>query len=212
MGTRIEKSIQVKEPVEVVWRFLTDIKKVVTCVPGAQITEQLAEDRFKGSVSVKVGPAVTDFKGEVQVLRVDPQIHEIEILGKGQDVRGKGGASMKMTGSLVAAADGGTEVKSVSEVNIVGLLAQMGSRMINEVSNIMFEKFTKNFQEKLEQEVKQGSPEEATGIGPKPINAVSVAFSAIKAAMKRNKTGSEAGDSKADKEATTEEEPERKVQ
>ena len=186
MGIRIEKSFQAREPVEVVWRFLSDIKKVVTCVPGAQITEQIAEDRFKGSISVKVGPAVTDFKGEVQVLRLDPQTHEIEILGKGQDVRGKGGASMKMTGSLSATADGGSEVKSVSEVNIVGLLAQMGSRVINEVSNIMFEKFTKNFQEKLEQEVKLGSPEEATGVGPKPINAVSVAFSAIKAAVKRS--------------------------
>src|SRR5215510_4746264 len=97
MGTRIEKSFQVKEPIEVVWRFLSDIRKVVTCVPGAQITEQVAEDKYKGSISVKVGPAVTDFKGEVQVLRLDPQAHEIEILGRGQDVRGKGGPSRKMT-------------------------------------------------------------------------------------------------------------------
>jgi len=195
MGTRIEKSFQVKEPIEVVWRFLSDIRKVVTCVPGAQITEQVAEDKYKGSISVKVGPAVTDFKGEVQVLRLDPQGHEIEILGKGQDVRGKGGASMKMTGSLHAIADGGTEVKSVSEVNVVGILAQMGGRMINEVANIMFQKFTKNFQEKLEQEVKEGGIQEASGVGPKPINAVSVAFSAIKAAVTRShKTDSEAED------------------
>ena len=40
----------------------------------------------------------------------------------------------------------GTQVTSISEVNVVGILAQMGSRVINEVSNIMFDKFSKNFQ------------------------------------------------------------------
>ena len=45
---------------------------------------------------------------------------------------------MKMTGKLRALEDGGTEVTSVSEVNVVGILAQMGSRVITEVSNIMF--------------------------------------------------------------------------
>ena len=185
MPITIEKSIQVKEPIEMVWRFLSDVRKVVTCVPGAQITEQIAQDRYKGSISVKVGPAVSDFKGEVQLLRLDPEAHEIELQGKGQDLRGKGSASMKMKGRLSATADGRTQVTSVSEVSLVGMLAQMGGRMVNEVSNILFQKFTQNFQEKLEEEAKKGSLEEG-GTGPKPINAVSVAFSAIKAAMKRS--------------------------
>ena len=38
-----------------------------------------------------------------------------------------------------------TEVTSVSEINVVGILAQMGSRVITEVSNIMFEKFSQEF-------------------------------------------------------------------
>ena len=186
MGLKIEKTFQVKEPVDAVWRFLSNPAKVATCVPGAQITEQIDETHFKGSISVKVGPAVTDFKGDLQIVRLDPEAQVMEMLGKGQDLRGKGSASMKMTGSLRALPDGGTEVVSVSEVNVMGILAQMGGRVINEVSNIMFQKFAKNFQEKLEQEVQSGESESAqAGAGPKPINAVSMAFSAIKAAMKR---------------------------
>ena len=77
------------------------------------------------------------------------QAHEIEILGKGQDVRGKGSASMKMTGKL-RALDGGTEVISISELNVVGILAQMGARVITEVSNIMFEQFVNNFKKQLQ--------------------------------------------------------------
>ena len=211
MAIKIEKSFQVQEPIESVWAFLSDIKKVVTCVPGAQITGEVGEGRYSGSVKVKVGPAVTDFKGEVQVVRIDSEARAIEILAKGQDVKGKGNASMKMTGNLRALPQGGTEVTSVSEVNLVGLLAQMGGRVINEVSNIMFEKFTKNFQEKLEQEREEAGKSE-TQSGAKPINAVSVAFSAIKAAMKRNKTGAEAGDSESEEKTTSEEGPRQKAQ
>src|ERR1700752_3618378 len=114
MALKTEKTFQVNERVEKVWDFLSDARKVATCVPGAQITEQVDEKTYKGTISVKVGPSVTDYKGELQIVRLDNQNHEIEILGKGQDVRGRGSASMKMTGKLRALADGGTEVTSIS--------------------------------------------------------------------------------------------------
>lgn len=186
MAIKIEKTFQVKEPLEVVWSFLRDPKKVAPCVPGAQITEQVDETHFKGSISVKVGPAVTDFKGEVEIVRLDPQARLMELLAKASDVRGKGNASVKMTGSLRALPEGGTEVVSISEVNVVGILAQMGGRMINEVSNVIFQKFSKNFQERLQQEVEQGNSEAAQSGSAKPISAVSVAFSALKAAITRS--------------------------
>jgi len=186
MAVRIEKNFQVKEPVEEVWTFLSDPRKVVTCVPGAQITEQVDERTYKGSISVKVGPSVTDYRGEVQVVRLDPEAHEIEILGKGQDVRGKGSASMKMTGKLTATPDGGSQVMSVSELNVVGILAQMGGRMIQEVSNVMFDQFVKNFQHKLQTGTAGGPTNDEPRDKPKPVNAVSMAFSALKSAVKRH--------------------------
>ncbi len=103
--------------------------------------------------------------------------HEIEILGKGQDVRGRGSASMKLTGKLHSLEDGGTEVASVSEVNVVGILAQMGSRVISEVSNIMFAAFTKNFQAQLQ------NLEVAAAAEVKPVNAASLAWAAVKRAF-----------------------------
>jgi len=214
MAIKISKSFEVKQPIEAVWAFLSDPKKVASCVPGAQITEQIDDSHYKGSISVKVGPAVTDFKGEVELVRLDPQAHEIELMGKGQDVRGKGSASMKMTGRLQPLPDGGTEILSESEVNVVGILAQMGSRVINEVSNIMFEKFSKNFQEKLQQELEQGAGEDVEPGAAKPINAVSLAFSAIKASMKRNKTGNEPDsvDGSDQSAGEADDEPKRKVQ
>ena len=137
MAIEIKKTFQLKEPIEQVWSLLSDPRRVAACVPGAKITEQVDEKTYKGTISVKVGPSATDYKGELEIVRLDAANHEIEILGKGQDVRGRGSASMKMTGKLRSLEDGGTEVKSISEVNVVGILAQMGSRMINEVSNVI---------------------------------------------------------------------------
>ena len=183
---RIEKTSQVKEPLDKVWDFLSDPRKVAACVPGAKITEQIDEKTYKGAISVKVGPSVTDYKGEVTILRLDPVNYEIEILGKGQDVRGRGSASMKMTGKLTALADGGVEVTSVSELNVVGILAQMGARVINEVSNIMFGAFTKNFQARLAQP--SDAAENATEAASTPIRAGSLAWQAAKGVFRRDGT------------------------
>src|SRR5579864_1774994 len=187
MGVKIEKNFQVQFPADVVWNFLSDPRKVVTCVPGAKITEQVDDTHYKGAISVKVGPSVPDFKGEVQILKLDGQAHVIEILGKGQDIRGRGSASMKMTGSLRVLDGGGTEVVTVAELNVAGILAQMGGRVMQEVSNIMFEQFTKNFREKL-----QNSGAAPASGEPEPISAVGLAFSAIKATVKGKSAGSDA--------------------
>jgi uncharacterized protein len=184
MGLKIEKTFQVSEPIEKVWDILSDPRKVATCVPGAQITGQVDEKTFQGAISVKVGPSVTNYKGEVQIVRLDAQTHELEILGKGQDQRGRGSASMKMTGQLRALPAGGTEVTSMSEINVVGILAQMGSRVIAEVSNIMFNEFMKNLQARLTPP--SGSPEAQSTAAeePSPISAGSLAWQAAKGLLR----------------------------
>jgi carbon monoxide dehydrogenase subunit G len=203
MGVKIEKSFQVSHPADVVWNFLSDPRKVVTCVPGAKITEQIDDRTYKGAITVKVGPSVTDFKGEVQIVRLDAEAREMEIQGKGQDIRGRGSASMKMTGSLRLLDDGGTEVTTVTELNVAGILAQMGGRVMQEVSNIMFEQFTKNFREQLNSGESASAPGE-----PKPISAVGLAFSAIKATV----TGRPSSSEPKREAGGTEESPNKKIQ
>ena len=183
MAIRIEKTFQIQEPVESVWKFLCDPKKVASCVPGAKITEAVDDWTYKGLVRVQVGPTVTDYKGQLQIERRDDQNYEIEIIGKGQDLRGKGSASMKMNGKVSILPDGRTEVSSVSEVNVVGLLAQLGARMINEVSNKVFAEFTANFRARLEQErVCGGTPPttQSETEEPQPIDAPRLAMSVAK--------------------------------
>jgi len=173
MPARIEKSFHVKQPVETVWGLLKDPRAVANFVPGAKITEEVDERTFKGAISVKVGPSVTDFKGELHVVELDEENHQIKLEGKGQDVRGKSSASMRMTGKVNASGDG-TDVVTVSEVNVVGILAQFGGRIIQDVSDVMFREFVKRFQARIEQP--DGADDPAAN---KPVSAVRVVSSAV---------------------------------
>ncbi|HYM00353.1 MAG TPA: SRPBCC family protein [Blastocatellia bacterium] len=163
MQVKVEKSFKVKHDIEDVWALLSDPAKVVTCVPGAKLTEKVDETHYKGTISVKVGPTLSDFKGEAVIEEMDAQAHRMALTGKGQDVKGKGSASMKMTGELRAVPEGGTEVITVSEVSIVGLLAQFGGRMVNDISNKIFDEFTKSFQQQLDRSVAEKRQVSAAG-------------------------------------------------
>jgi len=178
MAVRIEKTFEVKHPIEAVWAMLSDPRKVVSCVPGAQITETIDDRNFKGSIRVKVGPSLTEFKGEVHIERLDEQAHEIELSGKGQDIRGKGGASMTMTGTLTALDDGGARVHAVSEITVVGILAQFGARMMNDVSDVIFKEFTTRFQNLLDHPGEAQAPAE-------PVSGVKLAGSVIGHSIRR---------------------------
>ena len=177
MAIKIEKSFQVPEPADQVWKVISDPRSVGSCVPGARITEAVDEKTYKGVIKIKLGASVTDYKGEAHIERLDDQAQEIEIIGKGQDVRGKGGATMKLTAKVRALPESGTEVATISELNVIGILAQMGGRMIQEVANQIFEEFTKNLRRQLAPKVSENAADQPPA-ETKPIDAGSLAVSA----------------------------------
>ncbi len=150
MAIPIEKSFVVKAPADRVWEFLTDPHRVAKCLPGAAITEQLDDQTYAGTMTVKVGPVSASYKGQVRFERLDSDARVAELTGRGLDVRGKGGADMRMTSRLVERGPGETEVMVTSEVSVTGILAQFGRGMIQDVSDQMFEKFTEGMRAELE--------------------------------------------------------------
>ena len=149
MTTSITKTFEVNYPVEDVWANLSNPEKVVTCVPGASLTEKVDEDNYKGEVELKFGPVKTKYSGLINFVERDSSAHKMVLKGTGTDSKGKGGAEMKMEGTL-ASKGTSTEVNVVMELNITGMLAQFGSRMISDVSNQVFEQFVSNFRNQLD--------------------------------------------------------------
>jgi carbon monoxide dehydrogenase subunit G len=150
MPMEISKTFVVNAPAEAVWGLLTDPQRVARCLPGAAITNQVDEQTHAGTITVKVGPVAATYKGTMRFERLDAATRTAEIVAAGQDVRGKGGADMRMTSRLVEREAGGTEVAISSQVNVMGILAQFGRGMIQDVSDQMFDKFVAAVRAELE--------------------------------------------------------------
>jgi uncharacterized protein len=150
MAMQIEKTFDIKAPRAAVWEFLTDPYKVARCLPGAAITEKLDERSYGGTITVKVGPVTANYRGKMRFEKLDAEAGEAEIVASGQETRGKGGADMRMKSRVAERAPGETEVNVVSDVNVVGVLAQFGRGMIQDVSDQLFQKFTDAMRRELE--------------------------------------------------------------
>lgn len=150
MGMQIEKSFVVKAPASAVWDFLTDPYRVARCLPGAAITEKIDDQSYGGTITVKVGPVTANYRGKMRFERLDAAAGEADIAASGQETRGKGGADMRMKSRVVEKGAGETEVTVVSDVNVVGMLAQFGRGMIQDVSDQLFQKFTDAMRRELE--------------------------------------------------------------
>src|SRR3954453_12517672 len=150
MGFEIVKTFVFRSTPEQVWSFLTDPEKVARCLPGAAITGKLDEKTWQGTINVKVGPVSSSYKGKVSFEKLDAAARTAEIVASGQDVRGKGGADLRLSSALREKAPGETEVTTTSRVNITGILAQMGRGMVQDVSDQMFQVFSQRIRTELE--------------------------------------------------------------
>ena len=168
MGIPVEKQFVINAARREVWAFLTDPAKVAGCLPGAAITGQVDERTHSGTIAVKVGPVSARYKGTVRFERLDREEGVAEIAAAGQDVRGKGGADLRMTSRVVERGPSETEVTVTSTVNITGILAQFGRGMIQDVSDQMFRQFTGAMRAALESApVREGA---ASPAGDRPAS------------------------------------------
>ncbi|HWZ43893.1 MAG TPA: SRPBCC family protein [Candidatus Saccharimonadales bacterium] len=162
MSITFEKSFCTPAAIDKAWKFVSDPMQVVRCIPGAKITGQVDAHTFAGLIQMKMGASTATYAGTVKVLRVDENTHEVEIMGKGKDTTGRGSASLKMTGRVRPLATGGSEVTGTLEMNVLGLLAQIGSRLFSDVSSYMFNEFTSSVQGRLKSELAADAAEVKT--------------------------------------------------
>jgi carbon monoxide dehydrogenase subunit G len=141
MAIRIEERFVVRAPAERVWAYLVDPRRVVGCLPGAELTEVVDERTFHGAVRVKVGGLALAYKGTVHLVELDAAARRVRMTGEGRETAGTGQARMTMESRLAAAEGGGTEVQVSSELEVVGRIVQLGRGMVEQVARQLFADF-----------------------------------------------------------------------
>jgi uncharacterized protein len=149
MEVILDKQYPVAAGLDAAWTVLSNIPELATCMAGAQITEEMDATHYKGSVRVKVGPAVAAFSGTLEVLSLDPLTRTLKMLGKGAD-KGGSSASMELTARLLDAGNGSSTLEGHAEVIVNGKFAQFGGRMMSSISDVILAQFAETFSQKAQ--------------------------------------------------------------
>ena len=156
-----ENSFNVGVPVDEAWAILTDVERIAPCMPGAELTEVIDENSFKGKVSVRLGPVALTFAGDARFEDRDDEGHSARVKAQGRDAKGRGGANANVDFRLIPAEDGTTTVQIRTDLQLSGSVAQYGRGvgMIKDVATQLIDRFADALHEQIVAE--RGAPDEA---------------------------------------------------
>ena len=187
MAFKIEERFEVQAPVERVWKYLIDPKRVVECLPGAELLELRDDRTFLGAIKVKVGPLSMSYKGQAKFTEINEETHEVRMVGDAREVGGSGSTKVSMLSKVAPLANGGSEVVVNADIDLVGKIVQFGRGMIEEVSRQMFRQFSTCVKKQLEvpEEPQTQPAEKPAEPETKAVAAAPLAFRALWAIIVR---------------------------
>ena len=130
---QIENSFEVAAPPDRVYAYLLDVNRVVGCVPGAELSEVVDPNTFKGKVKIKVGPVTVAYAGTARITGRDEANRTATLEGEGRETTGPGNARAKATMRVEPSGDG-AKVTVSTDFTVAGRVAQFGRGLMEDVS------------------------------------------------------------------------------
>jgi uncharacterized protein len=180
----IKNDFEVAEPVEKVWQFFENIPQVATCLPGAELTEDLGGEKYRGRVAIRMGPVRLQFAGTADITERDEAAGRVVVHAAGADEKGRGQASMIVTATLTKAGRG-TRVDVSQDLQLSGAAAQYGRGMITDVSSVLMHDFAVNMQDRISRLERGESAEQITATAATPAGGFSLGLRAARMALMR---------------------------
>ena len=176
----IKNTFDVAQPLDKVWAFFDDIPQVAACLPGAELTDDLGDDTYRGTVGIRMGPVKLSFAGTARITERDDKTHRIVVDASGADAKGRGQASMGVTAMLVPVS-GGTRVDVAQDLQLSGAAAQYGRGMITDVSSVLMDDFAANLQNRIAALERGGAVRAAA----RPASGFAIGIRAMRLALAR---------------------------
>jgi carbon monoxide dehydrogenase subunit G len=115
----IREEITIAAPPQAVWPLLSDPAVVASCIPGATLTKADDKGAYQGTMRVKFGPTVAQFRGEAK-LAYDHTVRRCTVEGRGID--GRGASRANATGIVEATGAETTLLKVEGNFHVTGPL------------------------------------------------------------------------------------------
>ncbi len=142
---KLEGSYDVKAPRQKVWSAFLDPETLRKAIPGCEKLEMIAPDEYKATLKVGVGAVKGTFEGKVRLSDKKPS-DSYRLAAEGS-----GGPGFVRADTLISLSDieGGTRVSYSADVQVGGLIAGVGQRMLGGVSKMMADQFFNRMSEQL---------------------------------------------------------------
>jgi carbon monoxide dehydrogenase subunit G len=137
---RIESVFEVPAAPDTAWALLTDVPRVVPCMPGAELERIVDDSTWEVLQRVKLGPISLQFRSEVTRTEMNETERRAVLSVNAKEVRGRGGANASIASSLEPAGDG-TRVTVVTELSLRGAVAQYGRPVVGSVAEELTNQF-----------------------------------------------------------------------
>jgi carbon monoxide dehydrogenase subunit G len=134
---KIEGTYDVPVPRKKVWDAFLNPTQLKKAIPGCEKLEALGNDEFKATMKIGVAAVKGTFEGKVKL--IDKKAPESFRLV----AEGSGGPGFVKAETLITLTeiDGGTRVSYSADVQVGGLIAGVGQRMLGGVSKMMADQF-----------------------------------------------------------------------
>jgi uncharacterized protein len=135
------------------WAVLMDIRRIAPCMPGAQLTEIVDAQNYRGKIAVRLGPVALAFAGKVQLEDIDEANYSARVKAQGNDDKGRGAANATAT-FRIEPADIGSRVLIHTDLMLSGAVAQYGRGvgMIQATAAQIIGQFAANLRAQLERQ------------------------------------------------------------
>lgn len=135
---------------QTVWNHLQDEDVLRRTLPGCKTFEQLDEGVYNSELGLNVGPVKGTFTGEVQLADLqEPESYRLVLKGKGKP--GEVDADAKIT--LKESGEDVTVLTCDADVEVTGVLASVGQRVMGGVAKMILGRFFKAVASEMKQSV-----------------------------------------------------------
>jgi len=161
---QLSNEFDVEAPPERTWALLNDVPRVVPCMPGAELTRVVDENRWEAALHVKLGPISMQFVADVTRDEVDQAARRVRLTVKAREAKNRGHADATTT-STVTSAGGGSRVGIVTDLTLKGAVAQYGRGVVPAVAEQLTAQFAACLQRQLADEAPAEQPSQPEPVG-----------------------------------------------
>ena len=138
---RIENRFEAPAAPDEVWALLTDVPRVVPCLPGAELVDQVDDTTWTANVKVKLGPIAMAFAANVHEELADADAHRLRLIVDAREVHGRGGSRATIEATVQPNDGVGSAVEIVTDLTLSGAVAQYGRGVVPSVAGQLVAEF-----------------------------------------------------------------------